>query len=221
LKHIDPKEREKVSYIQRAVQEFFKQEGRKFPWRETRNPYIILVSELLLQKTNSKQVLQVFDESFNKYPTVKDLIGANLEELKGIVGKLGLVKKARFLKEIANEVMNTYGGKIPDDNKLLKFKGVGMYTANAVLCFAYGKRVPIVDSNVARVLRRYFKVEGNKPAYADRNIWRIAKSILPLSGYREFNYGLIDISAKYCRPKPLCNNCPLKKRCCHYVERDF
>lgn len=207
--------REKVISLQRAVAEFFKREGRRFPWRETRNPYVVLVSELLLQKTTSRQVLEVFNEFFSRYPSIKDLAKADLEDLEKIVKRLGLVKRAKFLKEIALKVVEVHKGEIPGDERLIKLKGVGRYTANAVLCFAFDKRAPIVDANVARVLRRYFGLKAEKPAYEDKNVWKLAEMILPEEGYREFNYGLLDISAKYCRPKPLCTNCPLKSHCCY------
>ena len=209
---------EKVHYLQKAIVNFFKREGRDFPWRQTNDPYVILVSELLLQKTTARQVLEVFDEFFDKYPSVSKLAKADLKTLKSIIGKLGLVKRAIFLRELANDIEKIYGGEVPDNTKLLKLKGVGMYTANAVLCFAYGKRVPVVDSNVARVLRRYFGIKGNKPAYADKALWKIAEAILPYECYREFNYGLLDISAKHCRPKPLCDECPLKEHC-YYAKK--
>ena len=205
--------REKVSYIRKTVVDFFRREGRRFPWRETCDPYVVLVSELLLQKTTSRQVLEVFDEFFRTFPSIESLAEADIETLKSIVRRLGLIKRATFLKEIAVKVVKAYGGIIPDDHRLLKLKGVGMYTANAVLCFAYGKKVPVVDSNVARIFRRYFGIKGEKPAYADKALWQIARSILPDDEHREFNYGLLDISAKYCRPRPLCEKCPLRDKC--------
>ena len=206
-------DREKALYLQRATISFFEREGRRFPWRETRDPYVILISELLLQKTTSKQVLGVLDEFFKSYPSINDLAKAREEDVEKIVGKLGLRKRAKFLKGIALKVVREWGGRIPDDERLLELKGVGRYTANAVLCFAFNKRVPVVDTNVARVLRRYFGVSEEKPAYADKNVWELAEAVIPEERYREFNYGLIDISAKHCRPRPLCTGCPLKTYC--------
>jgi A/G-specific adenine glycosylase len=205
--------REKVDYLQRALVDFYKREGRRFPWREVKDPYVVLVSELLLQKTTSSQVLKVFDEFFRRWPSAVDLAVANLNDIKKVIGKLGLIKRAKFLKGIALEIVETYGGEVPYDESLTKLKGVGMYTANAVRCFAFGERVPIVDANVARTLRRYFGLRGKKPAYADKSLWRLADAILPKESYREFNYGLLDLSAKYCRQKPLCADCPLKIHC--------
>ena len=119
------------------------------------------------------------------------------------------------MKKIAQQILSEYGGKIPDTERdLLKLKGVGHYTANAVLAFAYGKCVPVVDSNIARVLRRYFNLENKKPAYADRDLWALAKKVLPLTNCREYNYGLLDLAALICHPKnPECEKCPLREYC--------
>jgi A/G-specific adenine glycosylase len=205
-----------ILFLQKTAIKFFAHKGRIFPWRETNDPYVILVSELFLQKTTSKQVLEIFDDFFKTYPTIKSLAEANVKELEAKIKKLGLAKKASFLKEIAIAIMNTYDGKIPSDRGLLELKGVGMYTANATLCFAFNKKVPIIDTNIARLLRRYLGIKGDKPAYADKSLWKLAESILPEKRYKEFNYGLLDISAIYCRPKPLCRSCPLKTHC-YYV----
>jgi A/G-specific adenine glycosylase len=206
-------DKEKVAYLQKALVDFYRREGRRLPWRGVKDPYVVLVSELLLQKTTSSQVLKVFDEFFKRWPSIADLAVADLNAIKEVIGRLGLVKRAEFLKEIALKVMEAYGGEIPRDESLTKLKGVGRYTANAVRCFAFGERAPIVDANVARTLRRYFGLKGGKPAYADKNLWELADAILPKENYVEFNYGLLDLSAKYCRPEPSCVGCPLKIHC--------
>lgn len=208
----------KIKRLQENVIKFYQNEGRVFPWRTSNSPYLILISEILLQKTTSKQVLSLFNEFFQKFPTIESLATADLREIENVVGKLGLSKRAIFLKELAETIVNEFGGRIPDSpDHLLKLKGVGTYTANAVLCFAFGKRVPVVDTNVARVLRRYFCIKGKKPAYADPLIWRVAEIVLPSEKFKEFNYGLLDIAAKYCRPKrPKCEQCPLRGQCSFY-----
>ena len=197
---------------------FYKKEGRRFPWRNANDPYVILVSELLLQKTTAAQVVKVLDEFLRRWPSVADLALADLGDIEKTIGELGLRKRARFLKEIAAKILTDYGGKVPRGEDLTGLKGVGIYTSNAVRCFAFGERVPVVDANVARVLRRYFGISGKKPAYADRELWELAGVILPARGYKEFNYGLLDVSAKYCRPKPFCNRCPLEPHCSYAIK---
>jgi len=210
--------RDRVSHMQKAVIDFFKREGRHFPWRDTRDPYVVLVSELLLQKTTARQVLEIFDEFFTRFPSICELADADLETLRTMVRRLGLTKRADYLKSIASEIAEVHQGSVPADGSLLRLKGVGTYTANAVLCFAFGKKMPLVDSNVGRILRRYFGIEGQKPAYADKSLWEVARWILPDVSWREFNYGLLDISASFCRTKPICGNCPLREKC-YFAKR--
>jgi A/G-specific adenine glycosylase len=212
---------ERVEYFRAKVIEFYLKRGRRWPWRGSRDPYVVLVVELLLQKTTAAQVAQIFDEFFAKFPTIEVLANASEEEIVKVIAKLGLRKRAKFLKEIAKRIVSEFGGRVPDDREaLLSLKGVGMYTANAVLSFAYGKCVPVIDRNVARVIRRYFGIESNKPAYSDSALWRFAEKIMPQSMCREFNYGLIDLGAMICLPEspkmsrgPKCNECPLKEMC--------
>jgi A/G-specific adenine glycosylase len=212
-------DKEKVAHLQRALVDFYKREGRRFPWRGVKDPYVVLVSELLLQKTTSSQVLKVFDEFFKRWPSIADLAAADLNAIREVIGSLGLVKRAEFLKGIALKIVEAYGGEVPCDESLTKLKGVGKYTANAVRCFAFGERAPIVDANVARTLRRYFGLKGGKPAYADKSLWDLADAILPEENYIEFNYGLLDLSAKYCRPEPSCVDCPLRIHCSYAKSR--
>ena len=208
-------EKRKVPNFRNSLLRWYEKEARDFPWRRTRDPYKVLVSEIFLQKTTSKQVSDLYYQFFEKYPNVKDLASASVEEIKEIIGGLGLEKRAGFLKELANRIVDEYGGVVPDGPEVLKsFKGVGDYVCNAVLCFAFGAQVPIVDNNVARVLRRYFGLESTRPAYSDKELWKIAQSILPTKKFREFNYALLDFAAKVClASNPLCGKCPLSSRC--------
>jgi A/G-specific adenine glycosylase len=191
----------------------YRREGRRFPWRSTNDPYVVLVSELLLQKTPATRVAEVLKEFLKKWPSIQDLAAAELNDIERMIGTLGLTKRARFLKEVAVKIVEAHKGEIPRGEALANLPGIGRYTANAIRCFAYGERVPIVDANVARVLKRYFGIRGDKPAHGDESLWKLAHMILPQKKYREFNYGLLDTAAKYCRPKPLCAGCPLKSHC--------
>lgn len=216
----------KVEYFRRGVIEFYLKRGRRWPWRGVKDPYVVLVTELLLQKTTAAQVVKVFSDFFSRFPTIEALAIASEREVEDAIARLGLRKRARFLKEIAEHVVKEFGGRVPDDRDvLLKLRGIGVYTANAVLCFAYGRCVPVVDRNAARVLRRYFGIEGDKPAYQDLGLWRFAEKIMPASACREFNYGLIDLGAMVCvatGPRlsrtPKCQECPLKDMCSYYLH---
>ncbi|MBA7632096.1 Adenine DNA glycosylase [subsurface metagenome] len=208
----------KVSALRNSLLKWYEKEARDFPWRRTRDPYKVLVSEILLQKTTSKQVSGIYRPFFERYPSVRELAGTSTGEIKEIVGKLGLEKRADFLKEAANKIVNEYGGKIPESPEFLKsLKGVGNYVCNSVLCFAFGVPCHIVDNNVARVLRRYFGLDSTKRAHSDKELWKVAERVLPLKKFREFNYALLDFAALICKPKnPLHEQCPLKKLCIYY-----
>jgi len=209
---------EKIEFFRRKVVDFYITQGHRWPWRETRDPYVVLVTELLLQKTTARQVAKIFSDFFSRFPDIETLAKASEADIEAIIKKLGLRKRARFLKELAQHIVKEFGNRIPDTLEgLLKLKGVGLYTANAVRSFAYGMCVPVVDRNVARVLRRFFGLEGEKPAYADRELWKFAEKIMPTSACREFNYGLIDLGAMICTSRePQCSRCPLRPECAYF-----
>jgi A/G-specific adenine glycosylase len=211
---------EKIEFFRRKVVDFYLTQGRKWPWRETRDPYVVLITELLLQKTTAKQVAKIFSNFFSRFPDIETLAKASEADIEAIIGELGLRKRVRFLKELAQHIVKEFGNRVPDTLEgLMKLKGVGLYTANAVRSFAYGMCVPVVDRNVARVLRRFFGLEGEKPAYADRELWKFAEKIMPTAACREFNYGLIDLGAMICTSRaPQCRRCPLKPRCTHFLR---
>jgi A/G-specific adenine glycosylase len=209
---------EKIEFFRRKVVDFYLTQGRKWPWRETRDPYVVLITELLLQKTTAKQVVKVFSSFFSKFPNIGTLAKASETDIEAIIGELGLRKRAGFLRELAQHVVEEFGGEVPNTlEDLMKLKGVGLYTANAVRSFAYGICVPVVDRNVARVLRRFFGLEGEKPAYGDRELWKFAEKIMPTYTCREFNYGLIDLGAMICTSrKPQCSRCNLRPECAYF-----
>lgn len=196
-----------------------KSNQRSFPWRKTRDPYVILVAELMLQKTPAERVAEVLDKFTSKYPDVRSLASASMKDLEQFFTKLGLVKRARALLHTAKEVVLKYEGVIPDTlDELCKLPGVGTYTASAILCFAFGKDVPIVDTNVARVLMRVFglKIKAQKPQVS-RQLWSFAATLVPRGLGRAYNEALIDFAALVCRTEPKCNACPLSE-ICHYFS---
>lgn len=205
-----------------VIVDWFNENGRVFPWRETDNPFKILISEILLQKTTAKQVADVYEKFFEKFPNPKSVAKTDIEKIEEIIGELGLAKRAKFINKTAEDIVKDYSGKVPRKKEELdSLLGVGKYTRNAVLCFAFGKSVPIVDANVSRVLRRYFGLSGSKPAYRDKKLWRIASRVLPKNKARNFNLGLLDLAAKVClSEKPLCTNCPLNDNCTYRKSQE-
>lgn len=193
---------------------------RNFPWRRTRNPYSNLIAEALLRKTTSKQVNAIYPNFVSKYPTPDDLLRAPLAELERELKPLGLYRvRARHLKKMAKILVSKHDSKVPRSQAgLLELPGISLYCSNAVLCFAYGEKVPLVDTNVSRVLQRVFgiKPKGKRVGARDPELWNLASQLIQTKKPREFNWAVLDFAAKVCTAvKPLCSRCPLTDLCVH------
>ncbi|MGD6808868.1 MAG: hypothetical protein ACQCN3_04140 [Candidatus Bathyarchaeia archaeon] len=197
--------------------EWFSVNRKDYPWRQTNDPYQILLAELLLRKTTSKQVQGVFLLLVERYPNVKALADADDIELKKLLKPLGMEnKRGDLLKKLAYEIITNYFGVIPADEKcLLTLPGVGKYAANSVLCMSYGQDVPMVDTNAIRVMERVFNLKTSKKrARNDPKIWAFVSELIPEKSARDFNLAIIDFAHEVCRPKkPQCIKCFLKEMC--------
>ena len=186
---------------------------RSFPWRETSDPFRILVAEVLLQRSRGKTVALVYDELFRRWPDAAALSRARVATIASVIRPLGLVKRAETLKALATEVVRL--GGVPDTlDGLLALPGVGRYAASATLAVAFGKHAPVVDGVTARVYRRYFGLEGDGPASIDAELWELVERVTPRTHVREWNWAVLDLAAEVCLPKvPRCSECPLATRC--------
>lgn len=200
---------------------WYKVNKRDFPWRYSNDPYKILVSEILLQKTNVSKVLPVFTQFIQKYPTINELRVAKQTEVEIIIKDLGLAYRAERLISIAKQIAADYQNKVPSQkNQLLKLRGLGNYVSSAVRCFAYNKRDAIVDTNIVRLIERVFnfKSSKNRPR-DDKAIWQFAESLLPITKTKDYNYALLDFSALICSASnPRHDICPLKNICKYYKK---
>jgi A/G-specific adenine glycosylase len=203
-------------WFRRRLLEWYRRNGRDLPWRETRDPYRILVSEVMLQQTQVDRVLPKYHEWIEKYPTLGALAAAPEEEVSQTWRPLGYNIRPRRLHAIARESVARYGGALPDDEATLRsFKGIGAYTAGAVLSFAFGQRAAILDTNVARVLFRVFVGAGDPKSHAmRRHLWDVSRTVLPMRHVFDFNQALMDFGATLCTArKPRCHSCPLRTGC--------
>ena len=194
---------------------------KKFGWRETKDPYKILISEILLHKTDSQKVEKVYPKFIEKFPTVYYLYQAESEEIDNLIKDIGLFYRGQRLKRIAEQIVNEFNGNIPVSKEdLMSLYGVGEYISNAVLCFAFKKRMPIVDTNVIRVYERVFNVKSLKSRpHTDKEMWDFAEKMLPKENYVGYNYALLDFASDICRAKnPLCEICPIKSICVYQKE---
>lgn len=198
------------------VSAWYARHGRDLPWRRTRDPYAILVSEVMLQQTQVSRVLPKYGEWLTKYPSLESLARASVRELREAWYPLGYNVRPVRLRGIARAALRHHGGKIPDTREeLLELKGIGPYTAGAVLSFAYGRDAAILDTNVRRVLRRVFL--GDEAAPSNAALWTLAEALLPPGEAYDFNQGLMDFGATVCTArKPRCPTCALARTCASY-----
>ena len=209
--------------FRRALLNWYRRNGRDLPWRRTRDPYRILVSEIMLQQTQVDRVRPKYEEWLLRYPSFEALAAAPVDEVTRVWYPLGYNIRPRRLHAIAREAVASYGGSLPDDEETLRsFKGIGAYTAGAVLSFAFGKRAPILDTNVARVLFRVFIGRGNPRAHAmRRHLWNVSRTVLPARDVFDFNQALMDLGATVCVARtPKCGACPVRNQCRSYPFND-
>jgi A/G-specific adenine glycosylase len=203
-------------WFRRRLLGWYRRHGRDLPWRETRDPYRILVSEVMLQQTQVDRVLPKYHEWLEKYPTLKALAAAPEADVTQTWRPLGYNIRPQRLHAIARESVARYGGELPGDEATLRsFKGIGAYTAGAVLSFAFGQRAAILDTNVARVLFRVFVGAGDPKSHAmRRHLWEVSRTVLPIRHVFDFNQALMDFGATLCTArKPQCSTCPLRTGC--------
>jgi A/G-specific adenine glycosylase len=214
----------KVGRLRESVLAWFRENGRRFPWRQTSNPFHVLLAEFLLRQTQATRLVQPYLELTSKYPDAYALAEADVSSLRTWFKPLGLVTRADYLVQTVHILVQSYGGKVPDDlDTLMALPGLGLYSARAVLCLGFGKPYPMVDEASGRVLRRTLDLATKGPAYSDSRLLKMAEAVLPKASCKEFNLGLIDIAAFYCHPaSPECNRCPLATICsyreCSYKE---
>lgn len=190
--------------------------ARKLPWRGKTNPYRVWISEVMLQQTRVETVVPYYLRWIKQFPNLRSLAAAREHDVLRQWEGLGYYSRARNLRRAAQEVVERFGGRIPENPAILRtLPGIGKYTAGAISSIAFGCHTPAVDGNVSRVLARVFKVTVpvRSPA-GQRIIWQLATAHLPDGRVGDFNQGLMDLGAGICLPRlPRCNICPLRKLC--------
>ena len=183
---------------------------RDLPWRRTRNPWHVLVSEVMLQQTSVARVLPKFEAFINEFPTPHDLASAPLGDALRLWSGLGYPRRCRNLREAARVLHEEFNGEFPESvDVLLTLPGVGQYTSRAVLAFAFEHDVAVVDTNVSRVLSR---LEGR--ALKAKELQVLADSFVPQGLGWEWNQVMMDFGARHCTARqPQCAQCPLRQLC--------
>ena len=185
--------------------------GRALPWRETRDPYRIWVSEIMLQQTRVAAVLDHYRRFLKQFPSVQALAQAQESAVLAAWSGLGYYRRARMLHAAAKKVAHEYAGQIPDSAEALRnLPGIGRYTANAIASIAFAEPVAVVDGNVERVLARMSEVP-----IAQSELWTTAQNLLDPARPGDFNQAMMELGATICLPGvPECHRCPVKSACC-------
>lgn len=208
-----------VKAFQHRLLRWFREHGRDLPWRRTRDPYKILVSEVMLQQTQVERVREYYGRFLREYPTIQDLASANPARVRDSWDGLGYYARARNLHAAARMVVGQHQGRFPRHlEEALALPGVGRYTAGAILSFAYGMPAPTLDTNVRRVLGRIFvRRRASRPAAAERRLWALAEAVIPAGEAWAFNQALMDFGATVCTARnPRCTECPIRQKCAYY-----
>jgi A/G-specific adenine glycosylase len=208
-----------VRRFQRRLLAWYRRHGRDLPWRRTRAPYRVLVSEIMLQQTQVERVIPKYREFLRAYPTLRALAAAPVEQVRRLWYPLGYNARPLRLHAIARESVARYRGRLPDSAEALRaLPGVGRYTAGAMLAFAFGRDTAVLDTNVRRVLTRVFlgprrtaRLRGDKP------LWALAETLVPPGRGYDFNQALMDFGATWCTPRrPRCPRCSMRDFCASY-----
>ena len=214
---------EKTVIFKQAILDWYEKNGRGYIWRGHSDPYKILVSEIMLQQTNADRVSPVYQRFTQQYPNIRALAPAELPDLMTVMKPIGLGYRAGRLKRVAEKLVAEYEADFPaTEEALMAFSGIGRYISNAILCFAFDKKVALVDVNVVRLYDRVFGVTSEKARPRDDpKLWKFAGEMLPVTRFKEYNLALIDFSSQVCTlRKPKCDRCSLSSLC-NYCAKGF
>ena len=205
-----------ITSFRQDLLEWYQTHQRDLPWRRHHDPYCIWISEIMLQQTQVETVKPYFERFISRYPTVKELAHADLEEVYKYWEGLGYYQRAKHLWQTAQMIVDQYQGEFPTTYEaLLQLKGIGPYTASAIASIAFQIPKGVVDGNVLRIYSRLYALEDNIALSSTRNkIQTLVDSTLDPQDPSSFNQGLMDLGAMICRPRdPLCDTCPLQIHC--------
>lgn len=199
--------------------DWFRQNKRSMPWRQTSDPYKIWISEIMLQQTQVNTVIPYYERFLEQFPTVGALAKAQQQSVLKTWEGLGYYSRARNMHKAAQEVVSNYNSEFPNSyDELLNLKGIGPYTAAAVSSIAFNRKQAVVDGNVIRVMSRYFGIKDDvRRSKVKSDIQEIADSIIPGESPGDFNQAVMELGATICTPKnPECSSCPLSIDCVAY-----
>lgn len=188
---------------------------RNYAWRNTKDPYKILIAEILLHRTRATQVVPLYEKFITRYPAIQDLSGAEFNEITTLLGPAGLKWRINLIDEMIKKIVTDFNGQIPENKMdLLSLPGVGNYIASAVRCFSWGYPEILVDTNTVRICGRINGIKIDDKSRRDKNFLRKMEEFLDKKNPAAFNYAMLDLGALICHTKnPECANCPLYEFC--------
>lgn len=209
-------EADRVAAVQERLRSWFRVHGRDLPWRKTRDPYHILVAEVMLQQTQVDRVLPYYAAFLERFPTLQALAEAPPAEVIRLWAGLGYNRRAVNLQRVAQRIVEQHGGQFPRSiEELRKLPGIGAYTAGAIACFAFEHDVAFLDTNIRRVLHRLF-IGPDVPTtrVSARMLSHLAAQVVPQGGGWEWNQAVMEFGAVHCTArKPACSLCPVQAHC--------
>lgn len=213
--------KEQIKELQTGFIQWYRQERRNLPWRQTNDPYGIWISEIMLQQTRVDTVIGYYYRFMEKYPTIEALANSDEQELLKVWEGLGYYSRARNLKAAAEQIVADFNGKMPETIEAIRsLKGIGPYTAGAIASIAFQLPEPAIDGNVMRVVSRLFEIEADIAKASSRKVFDEAmRGIIDPENPGDFNQALMDLGSAICTPtSPECEACPLKNFCQSYHE---
>lgn len=210
----------KIFAVREALISWYEENARDLPWRRTRDPWWVLVSEVMLQQIQVKRAIPFYESFLARFPTPRALADAPLADAIRVWGDLGRYKRVVNLHRTARILVKEFGGEVPSaPGELVKLPGIGPYTAGAVACFAFERDVAFLDTNMRRVLHRLFFGLKDPKATTERELLSIAAELVPPGRAWGWNQALMEAGALLCTArKPRCDYCPLHEGCLAHVE---
>jgi len=213
-------QKDKIQFFQNVILNWYSKNKRDLPWRTTTDPYKIIVSEIMLQQTQVDRVIPKYQKFLETFPTIEALEKAPLSQVIELWAGLGYNRRAVNLQAMAKQVTEEYQGRMPKRiEQLQTLKGIGPYTASAVACFAFAQDVPVIDTNIRRIMDRYYGNEERSGKQREQITFENTKKSVPNGKGVAWNNALMDFGSLVCTAKnPQCASCPLKNDCNFFRE---
>jgi len=211
----------RIEEYRKKVKTWGKRNYRDFPWRRTRDPYKVLLAEIMLHRTQAMQVAKIYERFVGEYPDIKTLVKANKSELHKALFSLGLKWRIDLIKDMAEMLVNKYDSKIPKDkSELLSLPGISEYIACSVRCFAWDIAEPLRDTNTIRIIGRVHNIDVKDSSRRNFRLKKLAAELVDSEEPRVYNFALLDLADQVCTKKetPKCDECPINNLCLYNGE---